>query len=237
MTVVHDLQLAEDLFPDGRLRVNQHDLYEVVRDSCAGLVKMATKRTFLAMIVPVGRCSTFFTLPPLPWPSSWRSLRSSFRRSWYLCSELSSRLASVVERVVWYVLRWADAEPVGGAEFGPFTVKRLLSGSTVAALVETLGAASFMGGGRFFPPPAGTGATRMGSGWGSGGGWETSSWRALKLRFLRTRPAAGVTVAMIRSLLPGAPGGVSGGGEEEAGAQGEAEDAGDDGPEERGGES
>ena len=111
---------------------------------------------------------------------------------------------------------------MGGAEFGPFTVKRLLSESTLVALVETLGAASFMGGGLFFPPPAGTGATRIGSGWGSGGGWVTSSWRALKFRFLRTGPAAGVTVAMIRSLLPGAPWVVSGDGE----AQGEDEDAG-----------
>lgn len=78
-------------------------------------------------------------------------------------------------------MRCADADPVGGAEFGPFTVKRLLvSGSAAVAFVEIFGAFSCMGGGRFLPPPAGTGTRRVGSGWGGGGGWATSSWSALK---------------------------------------------------------
>jgi hypothetical protein len=58
------------------------------------------RRTFLAMIVPVGTCSTFLTLPPLPCPSSCRSFKSSFRRS-NLISLLMSRLARVLESAVW----------------------------------------------------------------------------------------------------------------------------------------
>ena len=58
-------------------------------------------RTFFAIMVFVGTCSTFFTLPPLPWPNSWRSFRSSFRRSWYLFSEFRSRFASVWDNVLW----------------------------------------------------------------------------------------------------------------------------------------
>ena len=89
--------------------------------------------------------------------------------------------------------------PVAGAEFEPATVSRLSSCSAVVPLGLIFGAASFMGGGRFLPAAAapGAGASRVGAGSGCGGGWdfETSSWRALKLRFLRIG-AAGAGVAM-----------------------------------------
>lgn len=64
--------------------------------------------TFFAIIVPVGVCSTFLTLPPFPCPSSWISFKSSFFKS-------SPKFASVSESALWYVLA---AEAVGGAEDG-----------------------------------------------------------------------------------------------------------------------
>lgn len=91
-------------------------------------------------------------------------------------------------------MRCADAVPVAGAELEPPTVKSVSSCSAVVPFSATFGAASFIGGGRFFPPPLapGTGASLVGAGSG-GGGWGllTSSWRALKLRFLRMGAAAG----------------------------------------------
>lgn len=89
-----------------------------------------------------------------------------------------------------------------GAELVPETVRRLLSVSAAVPLEVILGAASFMGGGRFLPPVApGAGARRVGAGsaGGGGGGCDTSSWRALKLRFLRMGAArAGVAMMRVR---------------------------------------
>ena len=66
------------------------------------------------------------------------------------------------------------------------------------------GAASFIGGGRFFPPAAapGAGASRVGAGSGGGGGcFATSSWRALKFRFLRMGATAGAGEAIVDIVL------------------------------------
>ena len=141
-----------------------------------------------------GTCSTFFTLPPLPCPSSCKSLRSSSRKS-YLTSAFRSRLARVFDSVVWYVMRFALA-PVAGADEGAGATAIKLSTAdddSPAAGVSgaTLGLRT-IGGGRFFPPPTldFAGAWRIGRGSGSDGGGgaaETSSWRALKLRFERRR--------------------------------------------------
>ena len=145
------------------------------------------------MIVPVGVCSTFFTLPLLPCPSSWRSLRSSLCKSWNFVSELMSRLAIVVDNLVWYVIRCADAVPVVGAELGPGKVSTVSSASGTVPFALTFGALSSMGGGFFFLPAPGAGARRVGAGSSGdvGVGWATLSCRALKFRFLRMGVAAG----------------------------------------------
>ena len=153
--------------------------------------------TFLAMIVRDGTCSTFFTLPPLPCPSSCKSFRSSSRRS-YLTSAFRSRLARVFDSVVWYVMRFAlaDGVPVAGADEGGGTMATKLSTAdevspAAGVSVGTLGL-RFIGGGRFFAPTAPcllAGAWRIGKGSGSDGegGLVTSSWSDLKLRFERMR--------------------------------------------------
>lgn len=159
---------------------------------------MGRRNTFLAMIVCVGTCSTFFTLPPLPCPSSFKSLRSSSRRS-YLTTALMSRLASLFESVVWYVMRFAlaDITALGGADEDPNETATIPSPagpppSLAEGSAGVLGL-RFIGGGRFFAPPAagllaGAGRVEMGSGSGADMGWaETSSWSALKLRFERMR--------------------------------------------------
>ena len=101
-------------------------------------------RTFFAIIVPVGTCSTFFTLPPFPWPSSCRSLRSSFFKS-NLISAFISRLARVVDKAAWYVFLRITGKAECGAVAPPNTVNTVPSCSTA----ET-------GGGRFLPTGAGT---------------------------------------------------------------------------------
>lgn len=159
-------------------------------------------RTFLAMVVCVGTCSTFFTLPPFPCPSSCSSFRSSSLKS-YLVSAFISRLARVLESVVWYDLRLDEAAFEAGADVGTLFASSKLS-SPPAGVECPLVDLSAIGGGRFFAfPPAvagaATGASRVGIGIGSGSGAAlgcvTSSWRALKLRFLR------IGVAMARREL------------------------------------
>lgn len=148
------------------------------------------------MIVRDGTCSTFFTLPPLPCPSSCKSFRSSSRKS-YLTSAFRSRLARVFDSVVWYVMRFAlaDGVPLAGADEGAGATATKPStaddDSPVAGVsAGTLGL-RFIGGGRFFPPPAPcllAGARRVGTGSvtsGGEGGLETSSASDLKLRFER----------------------------------------------------
>ncbi len=205
MAVMHDLQLAQDLLAHGRLRVDKDDLPNTTKHSeprasdAAG--RHGLRFTFLAMIVSVGTCSTFFTLPPLPCPSSFRSLRSSSRKS-YLTSAFISRLASVFDSVVWYVMRFIFAAvfALAGADVGPGatasspspTAAPAPAASAAGASAGTLGL-RFMGGGRFLPlPPAGlvAGARRVGTGASVSGGsgcGVTSSWSALKLRLERMR--------------------------------------------------
>lgn len=148
--------------------------------------------TFLAIMVPVGTCSTFLTLPPLPCPNSFNSFRSSFRKS-NLISAFISKLASVFDSVAWYVFLRMAGEAVIGAEPGPLVTERGLSCSTAdTALLPgaILGAFKVIGGGRLLPPAAG--ACRIGTGSGSGAtGSVTANCNALKLRFLRMGVAIG----------------------------------------------
>lgn len=70
---MHDLQLPEDLFPDGWFRVNDHQLQDINRSHSL----KAEERTFFAMIFPVGTCKTLSTCPPAPAPKSPTTLKSS----------------------------------------------------------------------------------------------------------------------------------------------------------------
>lgn len=110
---MEDLELAEDLFADCGFCVDEDDLWREggwVRIGVIATWEMGMRegreRTFFAMIVLLGTCSTIFTLPPFPAPSSFRSRRSSFRSSKLISSFISSD-ASLLLSVVTYVLRFA----------------------------------------------------------------------------------------------------------------------------------
>lgn len=104
------------------------------------------------------------------------------------------------DNAVWYVMRFAlaDGVPLAGADEGAGATATKPSTAddddspAVGVSAGTLGL-RFIGGGRFFPPPAAVllaGARRVGIGSGASdgeGGLETSSWRDLKLRFERRR--------------------------------------------------
>ena len=62
-------------------------------------------RTFIAIIVPDGICSTLTTLPPLPCPSSDNFFRSEFLRSSLGTSAFKSSFAKVFDKVLCIALR------------------------------------------------------------------------------------------------------------------------------------
>jgi hypothetical protein len=105
VAVVHNLQFAENLLAYRGLSVDENDLRKKIKISIAKVEVpgSATERrvvpTFLAIMVPVGTCSTFLTLPPFPCPSSCRSFKSSFLRSYFFVSPFISIFARVLERV------------------------------------------------------------------------------------------------------------------------------------------
>jgi hypothetical protein len=103
-----------------------------------------------------------------------------------------SRLASVLERVVWYVSRREAVVLLGGADEGPFETVNMFE-SELGVLDDTPFLRA-IGGGLFFfagvPVADGAGLVAAGSG---GGGEETCNPRPLKLRFFRM----GVLVAML----------------------------------------
>ena len=133
--------------------------------------KRETKlRTFIAIIVPEGICSTFTTLPPFPCPSSDNFFRSEFLRSSLGTSAFKSSFASVFDSVLCIALR----RPVAG-----------LSSGIVGSGINTFeAAASPRGGGRFLPnpPSAGRGAGLEATGSGTMG--SSGRTRALKFRFV-----------------------------------------------------
>ena len=124
-------------------------------------------RTFIAIIVPEGICSTLTTLPPFPCPSSDSFFRSEFLRSSLGTSAFKSSFASVFDSVLCMALR----RPVAGLSIG---------------IVESrtnpfAGPPSPRGGGRFLPsPPNGRGAGLEALGSGTMG----SSGRTRALKFL-----------------------------------------------------
>lgn len=196
MAVVHNLQFAENLLAHGRFRIYQNDLME--RDGISKFLtptpqkdigdKKSLSLTFFAIIVPVGICSTFTTLPPFPCPRSWSFLRSSFLRPSFLTAlDWRSSFARVLDSVACIALR----RPVAG-----------LSASNVGSNTNPgAGPPSPSGGGRLLP---GAGAGRVAIGLTAAGAGEpsssTGSTRALKLRLVRsgaeggTYPSAGVTI-------------------------------------------
>ena len=65
---MHDLKFAENLFANRRLGINQDDLW-IQRGSKKKYVDGLRRRgleTFIAIMFPVGICSTLTTLPPFP---------------------------------------------------------------------------------------------------------------------------------------------------------------------------
>ena len=99
-----DLQLSEDLLPDGWLGVYKGNLDRFSWVSPGAERETYTKLTFFAMIVPEETWRALTTLPPLPWPSSGRLVRSSFRRS-RRAPPMMSRRARVFVSEAWMALR------------------------------------------------------------------------------------------------------------------------------------
>jgi len=81
---LHDAQFTHDTFLYFRLRLNMYDLFPK-SDNVLPIFNITTL-TFRAMICFVATCCTFATVPPLPAPSSFSTIKSSFRKS-----SLSSR--------------------------------------------------------------------------------------------------------------------------------------------------
>ena len=125
-------------------------------------------RTFIAIIVPDGICSTLTTLPPFPCPSSASFLRSEFLRSSLGTSALKSSFAKVFDNVLCIALR----RPVIG-----------LSGGNVGSRVNPFELVpSARGGGRLLAANPGRGAGLEAT--GSGGSTIGSSGRTRALKFL-----------------------------------------------------
>ena len=122
-------------------------------------------RTFIAIIVPDGICSTLTTLPPFPCPSSVSFFRSVLLRSSLGTSAFKSSFANVFDSVLCIALR----RPVTG-----------LSGGIVGYKVNPLELSpSPKGGGRFLAIPGrGAGLEATGS------GMMGSSGRTRALKFL-----------------------------------------------------
>jgi len=82
--IVSDLQFSDDLLSHVLLGINSNDLCLLVS------LRVTSRRarswgtgalTFLAMITLVEACMTLLTVPPFPAPSSFKTMRSSLRRS------------------------------------------------------------------------------------------------------------------------------------------------------------
>lgn len=81
---LHDAQFTHDTFLYFRLCFNMYDLTFRSANVLPNLTMITL--TFRAMICFVATCCTFATVPPLPAPSSFSTIKSSFRKS-----SLSSR--------------------------------------------------------------------------------------------------------------------------------------------------
>ena len=127
-------------------------------------------RTFIAIIVPDGICSTLTTLPPFPCPSSDSFFRSEFLRSSFGTSAFKSNFANVFDSVLCKALR----RPVTGLSSG-------IVGSRVNPFELV---SSPRGGGRFLasPPSPGRGAGLEAMGSDTMG--SSGSTRALKFLFV-----------------------------------------------------
>ena len=134
--------------------------------------KQGGVQTFIAIIVPVGICSTLTTLPPFPCPSSARFLRSDFLRSSLGTSAFKSSFAKVFDSVLCIALR----RPVTGLSGGK-------SGTNPFELLS-----SPKGGGRLLAPP-GRGAALEAMGSRARGGIGSSG-RTRDLKFLLVRRGA-----------------------------------------------
>lgn len=104
MTIVHNLQLPQDLFPRRLARRDMHHLspLRVSVPLCNRVEK--GEHTFLAMTILVGRCTQRDTVPPLPDPSSPTNSKSSSLKS-NLNSTPSSSVASCSVNLLWYASR------------------------------------------------------------------------------------------------------------------------------------
>lgn len=87
MASVHDLQFSNDPLPHLLLGLDVYDLGQLVLSKRALGV---SSRTLRAITVPVVKCLTLLTVPPLPEPSSLRISRSSGRRSSLYSMPISS---------------------------------------------------------------------------------------------------------------------------------------------------
>ena len=128
-------------------------------------------RTFIAIMFPVGICSTLTTLPPFPCPSSASFLRSEFLRSSLGTCAFKSNFARWLDRVLCIALR----RPVAG----------LSTGSVGSRTNPFESASSPKGGGRFLAPGRGAGLEATGS--DAAGTTLGSSGRTRALKFLLVR--------------------------------------------------